>query len=122
MEVMMRQPRSSQVHVSQAVPGASPLTWAMEGDPEINKVRLSKMSVFTEYIFFLLQIHVSQNAADDSSPLSCSPACPQGGAGDSSSSGKSVSQITNFVLSQMVDKYFLSQNLMEADQSPPKVQ
>ena len=40
MEVMMRQPRSSQVHVSQAVPGASPLTWAMEGDPEINKVRI----------------------------------------------------------------------------------
>ena len=40
MEVMMRQPRSSQVHVSQAVPGGSPLTWAMEGDPEINKVRI----------------------------------------------------------------------------------
>ena len=43
---MMRQPRSSQVHVSQAVPGASPLTWTMEGDAEINKVRLSKKSVF----------------------------------------------------------------------------
>ena len=43
MEVTMREPRNSQIHVSQAVPGASPLTWAMEGDAEINKVRLKKM-------------------------------------------------------------------------------
>ena len=38
MEVMMREPRNNQIHVSQAVPGASPLTWNMEGDPDINKV------------------------------------------------------------------------------------
>lgn len=101
MEVMMRQPRNSQVHVSQAVPGASPLTWAMEGDPEINKVRLRKMfrrihvcplhqQVYLSLIS-VFQILVSQNAADDSSPLSCSPACPQGGAGGSSNSGKGLS-------------------------------
>ena len=36
----MRQPRSSQVHVSQAVPRASSLTWTMTGDPDINKVFL----------------------------------------------------------------------------------
>ena len=42
MEVMMRQPRNSQIHVSQAVPGASPLTWNMEGDPDINKVSLQR--------------------------------------------------------------------------------
>ena len=40
MEVEMRQPRSSQVHVSQAVSRASSLTWTMTGDPDINKVML----------------------------------------------------------------------------------
>ena len=40
MEVEMRQPRSSQVHVSQAVPRASSLTWTLTGDPDINKVFL----------------------------------------------------------------------------------
>ena len=38
MEVMMRQPRNSQIHVSQAVPMSSSLTWSMQGDESINKV------------------------------------------------------------------------------------
>ena len=94
MEVMMREPRNSQIHVSQAVPGASPLTWAMEGDAEINKVRLKKMCPMHQQMYLsisVVQILVSQNAADDSSPLSCSPACPQGDSGGSPSSGKGVS-------------------------------
>merc|ERR1711964_750115 len=59
MEVMMADPVNSQVHLSQAVPRGSGLTWKMTGDPNNN------------------DIHVSQNAADKNSPLNCSPACPQ---------------------------------------------
>ena len=36
--VRMRQPRNSQVMVSQAVPRSSPLSWTLEGDQEINQV------------------------------------------------------------------------------------
>ena len=36
--VRMRQPRNSQVEVSQAVPRSSPLSWTLEGDQEINQV------------------------------------------------------------------------------------
>ena len=66
MEVMMREPRNSQIHVSQAVPGASPLTWNMEGDPDINKVSFQQniqikcnMLCYT-YILFCLDSRVSE--------------------------------------------------------------
>ena len=39
MDVRMRQPRQSQVHVSQAVARSSPLSWRLEGDKTINQVR-----------------------------------------------------------------------------------
>jgi len=59
MEVTMEEASDNQVHLSQSVPMSSPLTWKLTGDIESN------------------QIEVSQNAADSSSPLECSPECPQ---------------------------------------------
>jgi len=59
MEVSMSGAMHNQIHLTQAVPMNSPLTWKLEGDPESN------------------QIEVSQNAADDNSPLDCTPECPQ---------------------------------------------
>ena len=59
MEVTMKQLMNSQIHVSQAVPMSSPLTWKLDGDATVN------------------QVNVSQNAADNNSDLDCSPACPQ---------------------------------------------
>jgi len=59
MEVSMSEADTCQIHLSQAVPMSSPLTWDLQGDPELN------------------QIEVSQNAADDKSPLNCNPECPQ---------------------------------------------
>eukprot|EP00091_Calanus_sinicus_P018072 TRINITY_DN4010_c0_g1_i1.p1 TRINITY_DN4010_c0_g1~~TRINITY_DN4010_c0_g1_i1.p1 ORF type:complete len:253 (-),score=74.23 TRINITY_DN4010_c0_g1_i1:160-918(-) len=59
MEVSMSAAKNNQIHLSQAVPMNSPLTWKLEGDVESN------------------QIEVSQNAADDNSPLDCTPECPQ---------------------------------------------
>merc|ERR1711887_459074 len=59
MKVSMSGAENNQIHLSQAVPMDSPLTWSMEGDIESN------------------QVEVSQNAADDNSPLDCSPECPQ---------------------------------------------
>jgi len=59
MEVMMSEAINNQIHLSQAVPMSSPLTWKLTGDVESN------------------QIEVSQNAADDNSPLDCTPECPQ---------------------------------------------
>merc|ERR1711915_255280 len=50
---------NNQIHVSQAVPMSSPLTWKLTGDIESN------------------QFEVRQNAGDDNSPLTCSPECPQ---------------------------------------------
>jgi len=59
MEVLMSEAQNNQIHLTQSVPMSSPLTWKLTGDPESN------------------QIQVSQNAADDSSPLVCTPECPQ---------------------------------------------
>merc|ERR1740128_343702 len=59
MEVLMSAPINNQIHLTQSVPMYSPLTWRLSGDPESN------------------QIQVSQNAADDNSPLDCTPECPQ---------------------------------------------
>jgi len=59
MEVSMAGAVNNQIHLSQAVPMNSPLTWSLDGDVESN------------------QIEVSQNAADDNSPLDCTPECPQ---------------------------------------------
>merc|ERR1711892_119230 len=55
----MSNPLNNQIHLTQSVPMSSPLTWRLTGDPESN------------------QIQVSQNAADDNSPLDCTPECPQ---------------------------------------------
>jgi type II secretory pathway component GspD/PulD (secretin) len=59
MEVSMANPVNAQIHLSQAVPRSSSLTWTLDGDADKNEV------------------HVSQNAADENSPLNCSPDCPQ---------------------------------------------
>jgi len=59
MEVSMAAAVNNQIHLSQSVPMNSPLTWKLDGDIESN------------------QIEVSQNAADDNSPLDCTPECPQ---------------------------------------------
>merc|ERR1711981_1258388 len=59
MKVSMSGAVNNQIHLSQAVPMDSPLTWSLDGDIESN------------------QVEVSQNAADDNSPLDCSPECPQ---------------------------------------------
>eukprot|EP00090_Calanus_glacialis_P029195 TRINITY_DN4684_c0_g1_i5.p1 TRINITY_DN4684_c0_g1~~TRINITY_DN4684_c0_g1_i5.p1 ORF type:complete len:333 (-),score=124.62 TRINITY_DN4684_c0_g1_i5:40-1038(-) len=59
MEVSMSAAKNNQIHLTQAVPMNSPLTWKLDGDVESN------------------QILVSQNAADDNSPLDCTPECPQ---------------------------------------------
>ena len=65
----MKQPTNSQIHVSQAVPMSSSLTWKLDGDEDAN------------------QVHVSQNSADNNSPLNCSPACPQKGGGGGGNGG-----------------------------------
>jgi len=59
MEILMSEAQNNQIHLTQAVPMFSPLTWTLSGDPDSN------------------QIQVSQNAADDNSPLDCTPECPQ---------------------------------------------
>jgi hypothetical protein len=59
MEVSMDGAKTCQIQLSQSVPRSSPLTWNLVGDPEEN------------------QIEVRQNAGDESSPLDCTPECPQ---------------------------------------------
>merc|ERR1711874_114682 len=59
MEVSLSGAANTQILLSQAAPASSPLTWRLAGDTESN------------------QVEVRQNAADDNSPLDCSPECPQ---------------------------------------------
>merc|ERR1719457_338568 len=59
MEVTMNNPVNCQIHISQAVPRSTSLTWMLNGDADKN------------------QVHVSQNAADGNSDLNCTPDCPQ---------------------------------------------
>ena len=53
MMVKMREPRNTQIHVSQAVPRSSPLSWKLEGDPQINQVSTRDRALYQVTVFFL---------------------------------------------------------------------
>ena len=77
-QVTMENAVNNQIHVSQAVPMFSPLTWKLTGD--IGKF-IIRTKLNLNLIMFLItesnQFEVRQNAADDNSPVDCSPECPQ---------------------------------------------
>jgi len=79
-DITIKNPINCHIHSSQSAPQGSPMTFTIEGEDVDN------------------QIEVSQSAADDYSPLTCTPECPQedyvyqydyyGGGGGGGSKGK----------------------------------
>merc|ERR1739838_1084889 len=109
MEVSMSGAMHNQIHLTQAVPMNSPLTWKLEGDPESN------------------QIEVGQNAADDNSPLDCTPECPQeeyvydyqyAGSSHDTTDIDTIDIDTN----QIVETEDISTNQIEEDELPRRQQ
>eukprot|EP00092_Neocalanus_flemingeri_P013977 GFUD01015076.1.p1 GENE.GFUD01015076.1~~GFUD01015076.1.p1 ORF type:complete len:341 (-),score=112.84 GFUD01015076.1:126-1148(-) len=100
MEVLMSAPLNNQIHLTQSVPMSSPLTWKLNGDAESN------------------QIQVSQNAADDNSPLDCTPECPQEEYVYDYAYADSGHDATDIDTNQIVETEDISTNYVEKDEQP----
>ena len=69
---------NTQILLTQAAPVRSPLTWRLAGDTgQYAQYTSCQLLSMTLYFSESNQVEVSQNAADDDSPLDCSPECPQ---------------------------------------------